>query len=108
MEAIQKIGDWYVIVGGAYISIFGSTKSPRLLPNFFPDKFVIMEIDYQTYVYGFGVHMLRKKRIVGQSCLLKLGLINLRVPRKHSLKQNSLEHFILERFLTKILIQGEL
>jgi len=41
MEAIKKIGDWFVLDNGNYIMIYESTKSQHVFPKLFPNKLVL-------------------------------------------------------------------
>lgn len=58
MDSISKVGDYYVSLLGVYLKLYGSTKAPHLLPYYMPDKIVLLEIAYQTYVIGFGFMMM--------------------------------------------------
>lgn len=57
------MGDLYVCLDGVYLHIFSSTKAPHQLPHYAPDH-LMMLVAYQTYIGGFAVAMLRKKKIL--------------------------------------------
>jgi len=60
-QSLLKIGDWFVNEKFTYIRIYGATKALHLLPKIVTDHMVLMEISYQSYCYGIGVVLNRKK-----------------------------------------------
>lgn len=53
MNAISKMGDWYVSSSSVYICIYGSMKEPPQVLHYALDNRVLLEISYQTYVGVF-------------------------------------------------------
>ena len=58
------IGDWYVNERSTYISIYGATKAPHLLPRYAPDRLVIRKIAYQTILHGFNASLIKDHKNV--------------------------------------------
>jgi len=64
MQVVSMIGDWYVNERSTYISIYGATKAPHLLPRYAPDRLVIRKIAYQTILHGFNASLIKDHKNV--------------------------------------------
>jgi len=62
MQAVSKVGDWYITERGTYIRIFRATKAPHVLPRFIPDKLALQEVAYPTLVHGVGAALIRDNK----------------------------------------------
>ena len=64
-EIVQKYGDWYMTPDGFYIRMSGTSKAPHRLPHFVPDKSLLQELTYQTYIHGVATSLHKEKRVFG-------------------------------------------
>ena len=72
-KSISNIGDWYVSPWVVYFRIYGYIKSPFLLPHYVPNKLVLLEIYYHTYVMSFGPTIIRNKKNPWPKLSLQVG-----------------------------------
>ena len=47
---------------GFYLRMIGSTKAPHWLPHFIPDRLLMQEIEYQTFINGVFASLLKEKK----------------------------------------------
>ena len=59
---MQKYGDWYMTLDGAYIRILGSSKAPYWLPHFVLDKLLLQELAYQIHIHGVATSLHKEKK----------------------------------------------
>jgi hypothetical protein len=61
---VWKIGYWYLMEHGTYISVYIATKSPHLIPRFVPEILMLQEITYQTMIHGVGATLYHDKKAI--------------------------------------------
>jgi hypothetical protein len=50
---IKRIRDWYLMENDTCIQVYGTMKSPHLLPWFVLDMIVLQQVAYQMTINGF-------------------------------------------------------
>lgn len=55
MEAMPELADWFASPDETYLKMFGSQKSPHILPRYATDKLVMQEFAYHISTGLLGV-----------------------------------------------------
>lgn len=63
MEAILNIADWYALLGGTFIRVFGGEKPLHVLPRYATNKMAMKEVSYHFSIgLSSGLHGKKKAR----------------------------------------------
>jgi hypothetical protein len=93
MEEVGKIGYWYVLEHGTYITIYGSTKPSHLFRRFVLDKLVLQEVAYHTLVHRVGAALTRDKKLLGSPMPFYVGSYNFKDGREAQVEVDILTTF---------------
>jgi hypothetical protein len=76
-----------------YIRVYGTMKSPHILPKFVLDKLVLQEISYQTMIHGVGACLYRDKKAIWPPLPLWVGSYSFKEIKESQAEVNTLASF---------------
>jgi hypothetical protein len=73
IKYLKEVGYWYMKKYYTYVSIYGATRPPHLLPKYVPDKLLAREVAYQPINKGFIAYLLEKNKMYWPNFLIHIG-----------------------------------
>ena len=75
-KVIQEFGDYYLTEDGLYVSMYGHSRAPSLLPKYATDYVLHKEAVIQLYIDGVGNFLFEHKKAMNPAVPFLLGSYN--------------------------------
>ena len=103
LEVVEDNGNYYLSEEGSYISMYGGSRAPSLLPMYDTDYIVHKEVVRQIYIDGIGNFLFDQKKDVYPPLPFYIGSYKFSKVKKASefVKELGYFHFGEKRFPQK-------